>query len=182
MILERAIAAHLKSASQGVLHVFKDDLAWAQAGSPYPYLMVTVTGSSRKPLGTGRYDNRRWDEQEREWVFEKTWIYPKLIRFTVRGKATSGKSGASMVAEMMAVIEAELRKYGSGQRGIFTDAISGENVIVRRLKYRGASDQSPNLQRVPFDAQQTLDYELQVVEVIEVSRETEFQQIDVIQE
>ncbi len=181
MILERTIAAHLQTAIPGLI-AFKDDLAWAQAGSPYPYLMVTVTGSGRKPLGTGRYDDKRWEEGPREWVFEKTWIYPKAVRFTVRGKAIAGKSGATVVAETVKAIEAELRKYGSGQRLVLTDPVSEANVIIRRVKYRGASDQSPNLQRVPFDAQQTLDYELQELEVIEVSREKDFQTIDVIQE
>lgn len=178
MILERAVAAYQQSKITG-LYAYKDDLAWAQAGEPYPTLMITATGSQRKALGAGEADSRRWDEETREWVFEKTWIYPYAIRFTVRGKAAGAQSGAAIVASTMDAIEAELRKYAPGKRLVLTDGVSGNEVIIRRLSFTGRSDQTSDLRRVPFEAQQTLDYELQHLQVVEVSRAPAFEDINI---
>lgn len=181
MILQRALAAHLVAVSPG-LHAFKDDLAWVQAGEPWPLLLITATGTRRQSIGTGTYDTREWSAATEEWVYAKAWIYAVQLRLTIRGVAADDRSAATVVDDVARAIEAELRRYGTGQRLELLDAISGETVRVRRILHRGASDQGPILERVPFQAQRTLDYEFQWVQTTEVGRAGAFETINLTEE
>lgn len=181
MILERAIAAHLVTVSPG-LHAFKDDLAWIQAGEPWPLLLVTVVSTRRQSIGTGQYDTREWDKDALEWVYKKAWVYATQLRLTIRGVAAGSRSAATVVGDVAEAIEGELRTYGAGQRLELLDEVSGETVRIRRILHRGASDQGPVLQSMPFQAQQTLDTEFQWVQVVEVSRAPAFSEINMVEE
>ena len=173
MIVQRAIAEYLAALYDG-LHAFKDDLAWAQQGSPFPYLMITRTGLTRRADGTGTWDERSWDRDTAKWVFTKTWVYTHHLRLTIRSAPKDTASGATICSNVSRAIEDELCKYGTGIPLALVDTLTGTAVHVRRVIHRGGSDQSPNISRAPFDSQVTLGYQFEEVRVVDVSREIAF--------
>ncbi|MDP2361608.1 MAG: hypothetical protein Q8O14_12810 [bacterium] len=169
MIVERAFAEHLVVLNP-VLHVFKDELAWTQAGEPWPYLMVTKTAERLQGKGTGRYDVKEWDEGAQEWVYHKAWARRLTLRLTLRSAAMSGKSGTTVLDKVSETVQAFLRRHANGQPLDLVDEVTGTPVHLERLRFLGESDQGPLLTRVPFEAQRTLDVEVWAVVVDEVQR------------
>jgi hypothetical protein len=168
MIVERAFAEHLVVLNP-VLHVFKDELAWTQAGEPWPYLMVTKTAERLQGKGTGRYDVKEWDEGAQEWVYHKAWARRLTLRLTLRSAAMSGKSGATVLDKVSETVQEFLRRHANGQALDLVDTTTGTAVHLERLRFMGESDQGPLLTRVPFEAQRTLDVEVwaEVVDVVQ---------------
>ncbi len=169
MIVERAFAQHLVTLFPG-LSVFKDELAWTQGGEPWPYLLVTKTAERLQGKGTGTYDTKTWDEALQEWVYCKVWARRLTLRLTIRSAAQSGKSGATVVDEVSAVIRTLLRAHANGQALDLVDPVTLTSVHLERMRFQGESDQGQMLTRVPFDAQRTLDVDLWATVVDEVQR------------
>ncbi|MFA7332440.1 MAG: hypothetical protein WC326_15330 [Candidatus Delongbacteria bacterium] len=169
MIVERAFAEHLVMLNP-VLHVFKDELAWTQAGEPWPYLMVTKTAERVQGKGTGRYDVKEWDEGAQEWVYHKAWARRLTLRLTLRSAAMSGKSGATVLDKVSGTVQAFLRLHANGQALDLVDTTTSTPVHLERIRFLGENDQGPLLTRVPFEAQRTLDVEVWAEMVDEVQR------------
>lgn len=169
MIVERAFAEHLLVLNP-VLHVFKDELAWTQAGEPWPYLMVTKTAERLKGKGTGRYDVKEWDDATQEWVYHKAWARRLILRLTLRSAAMSGKSGTTVLDKVSETVQEFLRRHANGQALDVVDSVTSTAVHLERLRFLGESDQGPLLTRAPFEAQRTLDVEVWATVVDEVQR------------
>jgi hypothetical protein len=168
MIALRAFAQHLVSLNP-VLHAFKDELAWTQAGEPWPCLLVTKLGERLAVKGTGRYDRRELDAITGKWVYEKLWTRRMTLRLTIRSAAAGGKSGVTIVDKVCETIRALIRRHATGLPLDLVDAETGEPVHLERIRLITESDQGPLLSRVPFEAQSTLDVELwaTVADVVE---------------
>jgi len=162
VIVQRSFAAHVVGLSPG-LAVFKDELAWTQAGEPWPCLLVTLVSLRPGSKGTGTYDRRIFDEDTGTYRYEKHHVERQVLRLTIRSAAKAGKSGATLVEEVADAIRSLLRAHAQGQALDLVDAATGTSVHVERLRLITESDQSPQLSRVPFEAQKTLDVELMAV-------------------
>lgn len=180
MIAERALAEHIQSLHAG-LSVFKDELAWHQAGEPFPYLMVTKVGERLGTAGTGVYDREETDEETGEVVQSKWLKWRKNLRLTVRSSALASQSAADAVEAVAQTVKALLAEHVTGKPLDLTDSVSGQEVHISRLRLVDESDQSLMLTRVPFEAQRTLDVEIVVTTVREVAREEPFTNLDFIQ-
>jgi hypothetical protein len=168
VIVQRAFAAYVAIKAPG-LFVFKDDLAWTQAGEPWPCLLVTQVSLRLKSKGTGTYDRRVFDENSGSYRYEKHHVERQHLRLTIRSAAKTGKSGATLVEEVAQAIRALLRAHAQGQALDLVDALTGTAVHLERLRLLDESEQSPLLSSVPFEAQKTLDVELQAVWATEVA-------------
>ncbi|MFA7329781.1 MAG: hypothetical protein WC326_01790 [Candidatus Delongbacteria bacterium] len=162
MIVQRAFAAHVAGLSSG-LAVFKDELAWTQGGEPWPCLLVTLVSLTPGSKGTGVYDQRSFDATAGAYTYEKFHVERQVLRLTVRSAALSGKSGATLVEEVATTIRTLMRAHAQGQPLDLVDVETGTSVHLERLRLITESDQGPQLSRVPFEAQKTLDVELVVV-------------------
>lgn len=162
MIVQRAFAAHVASLVSG-LSVFKDELAWAQAGEPWPYLLVTRVSLTPGSKGTGTYDKRTLNTTTGEYTYEKFHVERQVLRLTIRSAAVGAKSGATLVDDVALGIRTMLRGHAQGQPLDLVDSVTGTSVHLERLRLITQSDQSPMLSRVPFEAQETLDVELSAV-------------------
>ena len=162
MIVQRAFAAHVAGRVPG-LAVFKDELAWTQAGEPWPCLLVTLVSLRAGSKGTGRYDVRLFDEIHGTTTYKKLHVERMVLRLTIRSAALGGKSGATAVEEVAQAIRTLLRAHAQGQALDLVDTQTGTEVHLERLRLVTESDQGPQLSRVPFEAQKTLDVELRAV-------------------
>ncbi len=179
MIAERALAEHIQTLHAG-LTVFKDELAWHQAGEPWPYLMVTKIGEVLQTTGAGDYDTDDWESGPAEFSRKKLLRWRKRLRLTIRSTALSGKSGVTVVEEVAQAIKGLAAQLVTGKSLDLTDSVSSQSVHLSRLRLMDESDQSPQLSRVPFEAQRTLDLEIQVATLREVSREKAFDSAEII--
>lgn len=162
MIALRAFAAHVATMAPG-LSVYKDELAWTQAGEPWPCMLVTLASLRAGSKSTGRYDGRAFDAQMGTYTYKKLHVERMVLRLTIRSAAKAGKSGATAVEEVAQAIRTMLRAHAQGQPLDLVDAVSGTSVHLERLRLLDESDQTPLLGRVPFEAQKTMDVELKVV-------------------
>ena len=168
MIVQRAFGAHVVSQVPG-LAVFKDELAWSQAGEPWPCLLVTLVSLRPGSKGTGVYDRRTFDAGSGAYRYEKHHVERQVLRLTIRSAAKTGKSGASVVEEVAQAIRVLLRGHAQGQPMDLTDPVSGTTVHLERVRLITESDQTPLLGRVPFEAQKTLDVEVAAVWPLETA-------------
>jgi hypothetical protein len=162
VIVQRSFAAHVAGLSPG-LAVFKDELAWTQGGEPWPCLLVTLVSLRPGSKGTGIYDRRIFDEDTGTYRYEKHHVERQILRLTIRSAAKVGKSGATLVEEVADAIRSLLRAHAQGQALDLVDGETETSVHVERLRLITEGDQSPQLSRVPFEAQKTLDVELMAV-------------------
>ena len=162
MIVQRTLAAHVATLAPG-LAVFKDELAWTQAGEPWPCLLVTQVSLRPRSKGTGTYDVRVFDEDSGTYHYEKHHVERRHLRLTIRSAAASGKSGATRVEEVAQAIRGLLRAHAQGQPLDLVDAVTGTAVHLQRLRLLDESDQGPLLSSAPFEAQKTVDVEVQAV-------------------
>ena len=162
MIVQRALAAHVATLAPG-LAVFKDELAWTQAGEPWPCLLVTQAGLKPRSKGTGTYDIREFDEDSGAYRYLKHHVERQHLRLTIRSAATGGKSGATRVEEVAQAIRGLLRAHAQGQPLDLVDALTGTAVHLQRVRLLDESDQGPLLSSAPFEAQKTVDVEVQAV-------------------
>ena len=162
MSVQRAFAAHVASLVPG-LAVFKDELAWTEAGEPWPCLLVTQVSLRPRSKGTGTYDVRAFDADSGTYRYAKHHGERRLLRLTIRSAAQAGRSGATRVAEVAQALRALFRALAQGQALDLVDAETGTAVHLERLRLVDESDQSPLLGRVPFEAQKTVDVELAAV-------------------
>lgn len=181
MIVERAFAEHLTTLAPG-LSVFKDELAWTQAGEPWPVVLVTKTGERLRTQGTGRYDIRTWSEEDQEWVYTKFFQRRITLRLTIRSAAQGGKSGATLVDEVVQAVRGLCQDHKTGLPLDLVDSVSEQEVHLERVIHRGESDQGPLLARVPFEAQSTVDIEVWAAEAQEIQRAPQLETASVILE
>ena len=155
MRLESAVAAYLTGRIPG-LHAFKDEVAFVAAGNPYPYFLIDLISSRRKPVGTGVWDRIMSDNGA--GIATKAVAVHQVLRFTVRAANTPQKNGNAAVGEICDRIEAllsDLCREGSEKLPI---PESEESVHLTSVLFQGRYDIPPIEKGLPFVYQQALSF------------------------
>jgi len=153
--LERAIAAYLTERIPN-LHAFKDEVAFVAAGNPYPYFLIDLISTRRKPVGTGVWD--RIASQGSAGIATKAVSVHQVLRFTVRAANTPQKNGNAAVGEICDRIEALLSDLCSEGSEKLPIPESVESVHLTSVLFQGRYDIPPIEKGLPFVYQQAISF------------------------
>ena len=156
MKLQRAIAKYLTDNIPG-LYAFKDDIAFAAAGNPYPCFLVDLVSTRKRNLGTGVWDVTI-DNGDDTATRVKTTKLHQVLRFTVRAVNTSAKNGNVVVVEICDRLDELLSDLCRSCSVDLVDPVSGDSVHLERVVFQGRSDLAPIEKGLPFVYQQSLSY------------------------
>ena len=160
MKLELALAQWITT-KISVLHVFKDELAHAAAGYPYPLLLITEIDARRKQFGTGSYDDTvitNGESVDRKW-----WGFDRTLRFTVRAPADKQHDGNTIVRGICDSIDTELQTLIRG--GAFDLSVENESIHVAMANHAGFHELPAITDKLPFVYQRALSWRFLEVEL-----------------
>ena len=153
MKLELALAQWITT-KISVLHVFKDELAHAAAGYPYPLLLITEIDARRKQFGTGSHDDMIVTDSvstERKW-----WGFERTLRFTVRAPADKQQDGNTIVRGICDSIDTELQTLI--RSGAFDLPVENDSVHVAMANHAGFHELPAITDKLPFVYQRALSW------------------------
>lgn len=155
MKIQQAIAAYLVERIPGV-QAFKDEIAFAAAGNPYPYFLIDLISTRRKAVGTGVWD--RIKSSGGSGITTKAVSVHQVLRFTVRAANTQGSNGNAVVGELCDRIEvllSDLCREGAVDLPV---PDPGEVIHIERIVFQGRYDLPPIEKGMPFNYQQALSF------------------------